>query len=77
MRSRILAGIFCVGMAVTAMAGAQPSEQQTTVRTDRDDDSGKWGLAGLVGLVGLLGLKRRDNDVRVGTTRTANTTAAR
>ena len=37
---------------------------------DRDDDrSFPWGLLGLLGLVGLLGTRRRDDDVRVDTTR--------
>lgn len=38
--------------------------------TDDDDDDGfPWGLLGLLGLAGLLGTKRRDDDVRVDTTR--------
>jgi MYXO-CTERM domain-containing protein len=39
--------------------------------TDDDDDRGgfPWGLLGLLGLAGLLGTKRRDDDVRVDTTR--------
>ena len=37
---------------------------------DDDDDGGfPWGLLGLLGLAGLLGGKRRDDDVRVDTTR--------
>ena len=37
---------------------------------DRDDDRGfPWGLLGLLGLAGLLGSRRRDDDVRVDTTR--------
>lgn len=38
-----------------------------------DDDDGPgmfpWGLLGLLGLAGLLGTRRRDDDVRVDTTR--------
>ena len=38
--------------------------------TERDDDDGfPWGLLGLLGLAGLLGMRRRDDDVRVDTTR--------
>lgn len=38
---------------------------------DDDDDRGAfpWGLLGLLGLAGLLGSRRRDDDVRVDTTR--------
>jgi hypothetical protein len=39
---------------------------------DDGGDRGKafpWGLLGLLGLAGLLGMKRRDDDVRVDTTR--------
>ena len=38
---------------------------------DDDDDRGDfpWGLLGLLGLAGLLGTRRRDDDVRVDTTR--------
>lgn len=41
------------------------------VDADDDDDDGRfpWGLLGLLGLAGLLGTKRRDDDVRVDTTR--------
>ncbi len=46
--------------------------------TETDDDDGDgfpWGLLGLLGLAGLLGARRRDDDVRVDTTRnTADTT---
>ena len=40
--------------------------------TDEDDDGDgdfPWGLLGLLGLAGLLGMKRRDDDVRIDTTR--------
>jgi MYXO-CTERM domain-containing protein len=42
-----------------------------TTDDDDDDDRGMfpWGLLGLLGLAGLLGTKRRDDDVRVDTTR--------
>jgi hypothetical protein len=42
-----------------------------TIDDDCDDDRGgfPWGLLGLLGLAGLLGTKRRDDDVRVDTTR--------
>lgn len=39
---------------------------------DGDDGDGRtfpWGLLGLLGLAGLLGVKRRDDDMRVDTTR--------
>ncbi|MGI8611943.1 MAG: WGxxGxxG family protein [Sphingomicrobium sp.] len=36
---------------------------------DDDDDDFPWGLLGLLGLAGLLGGRRRDDDVRVDTTR--------
>ncbi|HEU5285500.1 MAG TPA: hypothetical protein VFU20_03185 [Sphingomicrobium sp.] len=36
---------------------------------DGDDRTFPWGLLGLLGLAGLLGVKRRDDDVRVDTTR--------
>ena len=45
--------------------------------TERDDDGDgfPWGLLGLLGLAGLLGARRRDDDVRVDTTRnTVDTT---
>lgn len=38
---------------------------------DGDDRSFPWGLLGLLGLAGLLGVKRRDDDVRVDTSRDA------
>lgn len=40
-----------------------------TVDEDEDDQDFPWGLLGLLGLAGLLGMKRRDDDVRVDTTR--------
>jgi MYXO-CTERM domain-containing protein len=39
------------------------------VDDDEDDRGFPWGLLGLLGLAGLLGTKRRDDNVRVDTTR--------
>ena len=50
-----------------------PMATDPMVNTTDDDDHDRggfpWGLLGLVGLAGLLGTKRRDDDVRVDTTR--------
>ena len=42
-----------------------------TVEVDEGDGDQDfpWGLLGILGLAGLLGMKRRDDDVRVDTTR--------
>ena len=63
-------------LANDPMATAPAAEPLTTpVATDTDDDHDRdtgrfpWGLLGLLGLAGLLGTKRRDDDVRVDTTR--------
>ena len=48
---------------------ADPMLNATDEDDDDDDRSFPWGLLGLLGLAGLLGTRRRDDDIRVDTTR--------
>ena len=58
-------------LATTTTTDPLATDPMTTNMVDEEDDDQDfpWGLLGLLGLAGLLGVKRRDDDVRVDTTR--------
>jgi MYXO-CTERM domain-containing protein len=62
--------LVCSSGAVNAQAPAETvPNQQTDVRTDRDDRDFDWGLLGLLGLVGLGGLVGRRDEITTTTRR--------
>ena len=58
-------------LATAPAADPMATDPMLNTTDDDDDDRGgfPWGLLGLLGLAGLLGTRRRDDDVRVDTTR--------